>query len=258
MSALCCIGLSVASRIIGTYTLALSILIINVFMSHFFMGNHEHDFFGTLESWAPIGLNWTLIFKYFRLDRESQVIAICSYAILVYSMLFLISSAYLTYGSITVSTLILNHFTKKYFWHVTTSSKLANDLANFRVCLQRKSKYAVPWLYMQMVSIIDQSTALGIQLMHERYDVFDKSTWYIPLCCTYLLLNAYFWMVVQSARREWSKNRENQQISQISGNLTNEVTTKSPSYVSLSFMTNPSSYQPSNTLPFYDTSNRTK
>ncbi|XP_043685926.1 uncharacterized protein LOC122637687 isoform X2 [Vespula pensylvanica] len=133
MSALCCIGLSVASRIIGTYTLALSILIINVFMSHFFMGNHEHDFFGTLESWAPIGLNWTLIFKYFRLDRQSQVIAICSYAILVYSMLFLISSAYLTYGSIT-----------------------------------RKSKYAVPWLYMQMVSIIDQSTALGIQLMHER------------------------------------------------------------------------------------------
>ncbi|XP_035717595.1 uncharacterized protein LOC118439721 isoform X1 [Vespa mandarinia] len=223
MSALCCIGLSVASRIIGTYTLALSILIINVFMSHFFIGNHEHDFFGTVESWAPIGLHWALVFKYFRLDRQSQVIAICSYAIFVYSMLFLISSAYLTYGSIT-----------------------------------RKSKYAVPWLYMQMISIIDQSTALGIQLIHERYDVFDKSTWYIPLCCIYLLLNAYFWMVVQSSRREWSKNIENQQISQISGNLTDEVTTKSPSYVSLSFMTNQSSYQPSNTLPFYDTSNSMK
>ncbi|KAK2588087.1 hypothetical protein KPH14_004149 [Odynerus spinipes] len=225
MNGLCCIGLSVASRIIGTYTMSLSILMINVFMSHFFARENEEDFFGTVESWAPIGLNWALVFRYFRLERRSQVIAICSYAILLYGMLFLISSAYLAFGSIA-----------------------------------RKPKCAVPWLYMQMISIIDQSTALGIQLMHVQYDVFNKSTWYIPLSCVYLLLSAYFWMVVQSARKEWFNGGQNQRItvSRISGNLPDETTTKSPSYVSLSFMTNQSSYQPSTTLPFYDASNSAK
>lgn len=226
MNGLCCISLSIASRIIGTYTMSLSILMINVFMSHFFSKENEEDFFGTVESWAPIGLNWALVFRYFQLERRSQVVAICSYSILAYGILFLTTSAYLAFGSIA-----------------------------------RKPKCAVPWLYMQMISIIDQSTALGIQLMHVQYDVFDKSAWYIPLSCVYLLLSAYFWMIVQSARKEWfNGGHENQRItvSRISGNLSDEATTKSPSYVSLSFMMNQSSYQPSNALPFHDASTSAK
>ncbi|XP_043492145.1 uncharacterized protein LOC122517689 [Polistes fuscatus] len=218
-NSLCCMGLTIASRMISTYTLAFSILLINVFTSQLLIKVPEGDFFRTLESWAPVGLGWTFIFKHIQLDDPCEIIAIACSTIIVYSSLFFITSAYLAYGS-TV----------------------------------RESKYAVPWLYMQMISIIDQTASLTIQLLQEGYEIFKKSTLYAILCCTYLILNIYFWMIVEGARKEWSKQIENQ-VPQTSENLiTNEVPVKSPSYVSTSLMVNqqPSTFQQSNDLPSYD------
>lgn len=75
-----------------------------------------------------------------------------------------------------------------YFGHVTTLSSLANDRANFRVRSQRKHKCAVPWMYLQIINIIDQSVALSIHLTHsqKQYDALEKSMWYIPVSSIYL------------------------------------------------------------------------
>lgn len=57
---------------------------------------------------------------------------------------------------------------KMYFGHVTALSQLANDYANFRIRSQRRHKYAVPWMYLQMISIIDQTVALSDHIIQDR------------------------------------------------------------------------------------------
>lgn len=188
---------------IGTYTMSLSILMINVIMSKFFTKDRDEDFFDSIENWAFLGLNWVQILKSSQLQRKANTAIMC---FLIYTMLFLLASVYLALGSIS-----------------------------------RKPKCAVPWMYLQMISIIDQSVALSIHLTHPpHYDVYDKSIWYIPVSSFYLLLSAYFWMVVQAARREWCNGEENcseldprntiSVIPPISGNAP-----KSPSFLAQNF-----------------------
>ncbi|XP_015176513.1 PREDICTED: uncharacterized protein LOC107066423 isoform X2 [Polistes dominula] len=150
-NSLCCMGLTIASRMVSTYTLAFSVLLINVFASQLLIKNTEADFFKTLDSWTPLGLSWTFIFKHIHLNNPCEIIIIGCSSIIFYSFLFFVTSAFLAYGS-TV----------------------------------RISKYAVPWLYMQMISIIDQSAYLGSQLLSNGYEMFKKYTFFSILCCTFL------------------------------------------------------------------------
>lgn len=205
MAGVCCIGLSAGARIIGTYTMSLSILMINMLMSSFFSRERDEEFFKSIETWALLGLNWAQILRYSQIQKKAQTVLVC---FLVYCVFLLLASAYLALGSIS-----------------------------------RKPKCAVPWMYLQMISIIDQSIALSIHLTHSpQHDVYDKSMWYIPTATAYLLLCAYFWMVVQEARREWSKGEGSCEESQprpatafsVSSSLANTGEPKTPSFLSQS------------------------
>ncbi|KAI4503868.1 hypothetical protein M0802_001271 [Mischocyttarus mexicanus] len=103
MDTLCCMGLTIASRMISTYTLAFSILLINVFTSHLLTKTQKSEFFKILDSWSPVGLSWTFIFKYIQLDNQFEIIAISCTVIILYSSLFFVTSGYLAYGSTVVS-----------------------------------------------------------------------------------------------------------------------------------------------------------
>ncbi|XP_034182238.1 uncharacterized protein LOC117605248 [Osmia lignaria lignaria] len=170
MSKLCCIGLSLATRIIGTYTMSLSVLTINVLMSNYFSRATDNEFFDSIQGWAFLGLNWIQVLRSSQAETKAQTAVVF---FLAYTISFLLASAYLALGSIS-----------------------------------RKPKCAVPWMYLQMISIIDQSVALSIHLTHgSEYDAYDQSMWYIPVSSVYLLTSTYFWMVVQSARRQWAEER---------------------------------------------------
>ncbi|XP_017789345.1 PREDICTED: LOW QUALITY PROTEIN: uncharacterized protein LOC108571743 [Habropoda laboriosa] len=173
MSKLCCFGLSLATRIISTYTMSISILMVNLLMSNYFSRETDNEFFDSIENWGLFGLNWLQVLKNSQMEKKKNLKFVAQTAVvflLVYTILFLLTSAYLALGSIS-----------------------------------RKPKCAVPWMYLQMINIIDQSVALSIHLTHgPQCDVYDKSIWYIPVSSVYLLLCAYFWMVVQAARKEWS------------------------------------------------------
>lgn len=206
MTKVCCIGLSAAARIIGTYTMSLSILMINMLMSNFFSREKDEDFFKSIETWALLGLNWAQILRYSQIQKKAQTVLVC---FLLYCVLFLMASAYLALGSIS-----------------------------------RKPKCAVPWMYLQMISIIDQSVALSIHLTRSPPDdVYDKSMWYIPAATAYLLLCAYFWLVVQEARRQWSTTQENSveprsrpaAAPAASGSAAASGEPKSPSFLSQNF-----------------------
>ncbi|XP_076654683.1 uncharacterized protein LOC143360040 isoform X2 [Halictus rubicundus] len=159
MSKLCCIGYSLAARIISTYTMSAAILIINVLMSDYFSRLTDNSFFDSVASWALLGLNWMQILRNLQVERRAEAAVV---VLLVYAISFLLASVYLALGSIS-----------------------------------RRPKCAVPWMYLQMISIIDQSVALTIHLTHgSQYDVYDKSVWYIPASSIYL-----------RKRREVSGNR---------------------------------------------------
>lgn len=203
MSKLCCIGLSLATRIIGTYTMSLSILTINVLMSNYFSRTTDNEFFNTIQNWSFLGLNWIQVLRNSQIETKAQTTVAFFF---VYTISFLLASAYLTLGSIS-----------------------------------RKPKCAVPWMYLQMISIIDQSVALSIHLIHgSQYDAYDSSMWYIPVSSVYLLMCTYFWMVVQAARKQWAEERQNRAdfdlrdvVSATQSNNTNGP--KSPSYLSQNF-----------------------
>ncbi|KAH0953608.1 hypothetical protein HN011_000100 [Eciton burchellii] len=166
MNKLCCIGVSLAARIIGTYTMSISILMINVLMSNFFSRKGDEDFFDSLKNWTVLGLNWMESIRYMQLQKKAQIAMTC---FLVYVLLFLLASAYLALGSIS-----------------------------------RRHKCAVPWMYLQMISIIDQTVALSFHLTHaEQNSAFARATWYTPVSSVYLVLSVYLWMIVQAARRMW-------------------------------------------------------
>ncbi|CAL7947796.1 unnamed protein product [Xylocopa violacea] len=203
MNKVCCIGLSLATRIISTYTMSLSILMINVLMSSYFSRVTDNDFFDFVESWGLVGLNWMHIVRNSQLERKAQTGAVF---LLVYTISFLLASAYLALGSIS-----------------------------------RRPKCAVPWMYLQMISIIDQSVALSIHLTHGlQYDVYDQSVWYIPVSSVYLLFCAYLWAIVRAARKEWANEQENCTDSPLTEATSvtqpdNGNGLKSPSFISQNF-----------------------
>jgi len=71
-----------------------------------------------------------------------------------------------------------------YFGHVTALSQLANDNDNFRVCSQKKHMSAVPWMYLQMISVIDQTVALSNHIIHDQQSTLYL--WYTTVCSIYL------------------------------------------------------------------------
>ncbi|KAI4503867.1 hypothetical protein M0802_001270 [Mischocyttarus mexicanus] len=76
-----------------------------------------------------------------------------------------------------------------------------------------------------------------------------------PCSMHFALLNVYFWLVVEGARKEWLENREilTTNIQQTSENVINEVVVKSPSYVSTTLMANQQfASRRINDLPSYD------
>nr|XP_033321803.1 uncharacterized protein LOC117217966 [Megalopta genalis] len=171
MTKLCCMGYSLAARMIGTYTMSISILIINVLMSDYFSRPTDDSFFDSVSDWSLLGLNWMQILGNLRVEKKAETAVVF---LLLYAILLLLASAYLALGSIS-----------------------------------RRPKCAVPWMYLQMISIIDQSVALAIHLTHgSQYDVYDKSVWYIPVSSIYLMFSAYIWTVVQVARKDWLDQEE--------------------------------------------------
>ncbi|XP_011505852.1 PREDICTED: uncharacterized protein LOC105368528 [Ceratosolen solmsi marchali] len=171
MGKMCCISLTLAVKLIGTFGLSLSILMINMLVSDFFSKQHEEEFIIALESWMLFGLNWTYVMKNLKVVETARTLLTC---VLIYSVLSLVANALLALSS-----------------------------------LLKKPNYVLMWMYMQMISIFDQTIALTMQLTRDdKSDGEDKSAWYIPVCSIYLLISGYFWMVVSAARREWIKNRE--------------------------------------------------
>ncbi|XP_017886067.1 uncharacterized protein LOC108628572 [Ceratina calcarata] len=200
MKSLCCIGLSLATRIISTYSMSVSILMINLLMSNYFSRVTDDEFFDTAEGWGLLGLNWMQILRTSQFDRKAQTAVVF---FLVYAISFFLASAYLALGSIS-----------------------------------RKPKCAVPWMYLQMISIIDQSVALSIHLTHGlQYDVYDKSIWYIPTSSVYLLLSVYLWTIVQATRKEWATEQQctDLPLTEVMSPQDNGNGPKSPSFLSQNF-----------------------
>ncbi|XP_032675109.1 uncharacterized protein LOC116845957 [Odontomachus brunneus] len=200
-----CIGVSLAARIIGTYTMSLSILMINVLMTNFFSRKGEEEFFDSCKTWAMLGLNWMQILRNTQLQKKVLVAMIC---FLTYALSFLLASACLALGSIS-----------------------------------KRHKCAVPWMYLQMISIIDQLVTLCIHLIHsqEQYDVLEKFTWYIPISIIYLIFSIYLWVIVQAAQKQWfSEQQENVDgMTTISSHLSTTVQnscSKTPSFLSQNFL----------------------
>ncbi|XP_077265897.1 uncharacterized protein LOC143899464 [Temnothorax americanus] len=195
---LCCIGVSFAARIIGAYTMSTSVLLINVLVSNFFSRDEDDDFFESVKTWAMLGVNWMQAMRYTQLQKKAQAALIC---FLIYAVSFLLASAYLALGSIS-----------------------------------RRHMSAVPWMYLQTISVIDQTVALCSHIIHDRQTTFYL--WYITICSIYLILSAYFWMVVEAARNQWYD--EQNRIASIESSVLEFVSTpssgsKSPSFLSQNF-----------------------
>ncbi|XP_074112407.1 uncharacterized protein LOC141536068 [Cotesia typhae] len=171
MNSLCCVSLTIAARIIAALGLSISILMINVVMSAFFVKVQSDDFYSTIKTWTILGLNWTQYIKKFNLSNEAQAVFFC---FLSYAFLLLISSTLLAFATIL-----------------------------------RKPSCALPWMYLQIISIADQITALVIYLTANSNSNNSQSSplyWHSSLSSIFLLISAYFWMVVFSARESWLEN----------------------------------------------------
>ncbi|XP_014214881.1 uncharacterized protein LOC106644046 [Copidosoma floridanum] len=185
---MCCMSLTLAVKLIGTYGMSLSILMINMLISNFFSSRKEDKLIIALESWMLLGFNWTFVIKSMKVVETARMLLIC---VLIYSSLFLVANALMTLGS-----------------------------------LLKKPDYLLPWMYMQMISIIDQTISLAVQLSSN--DAPDKWGLYLPACSIYLVLSSYFWMLVSSARQEYMNELESE-----SRGRTSTMVTSSPAGRSL-------------------------
>ncbi|XP_012531788.1 uncharacterized protein LOC105834101 [Monomorium pharaonis] len=197
---MCCISVSLVARIIGAYTMSTSLLLINVLVSNFFSRKGDDDFFESIKTWAILGVNWMQAIRYTHLQKKAQTALIC---FLIYAITFLLASAYLALGSIL-----------------------------------RRHMSAVPWMYLQMISVIDQTVALSNHIIHEQQSTLYL--WYITVCSIYLMMSVYSWMIVEAARNQWYDERN--QIANIEPNILDFVSTtstssssKSPSFLSQNF-----------------------
>ncbi|XP_072745086.1 uncharacterized protein [Anoplolepis gracilipes] len=195
----CCIDMSFAARIVGTYTMSISILMINVLVSNFFARMEDEDFFESVTSWAIFGLNWMQAFRYTHLQKKAQTAMVC---FLIYIILFLLASMYLAMGSIS-----------------------------------RRHKYAVPWMYLQIINIIDQTVALCDQIIYDENVTLATSV----TCSSYLILSVYLWMIVHAARNQWYEVQQNHvECESTMSDFLPELPTdgsglKSPSFLSQNF-----------------------
>ncbi|XP_015607953.1 uncharacterized protein LOC107273873 [Cephus cinctus] len=172
MERICCMGLTLASRIIGMIGLTSSILLINVLVSDFFSNQEENFFASAIDSWILFGLNWTQLVKNSEFNRPTDSILLC---FLIYSLAFLCASGLLILGSI-----------------------------------YKKRFYAMPWLFLELISITDQFVALIVLLTQDiDSELFDSYPWYTPLSSLCLLISVYFWMTVYNAQKEWYLNSIN-------------------------------------------------
>ncbi|XP_018300402.1 uncharacterized protein [Mycetomoellerius zeteki] len=208
-----CISVSFAARMIGAYTMSISILLINLLVSKFFSRESDDDFFESAKTWAVLGLNWIqAIQKYTVGKKKAESALIC---FLIYAVLFLSASIFLTIGS-----------------------------------LSKRHTAAVPWMYLQMGSVIDQAVSLS------NHMIYDQRTtlyfWYTTICSVYLMLSVYFWMVVEAARNQWYNeqsrniNCESFMLNTLSTPMSSNL--KSPSFLSQNFSMFEQSH-PSTILP---------
>ncbi|XP_011168612.1 uncharacterized protein LOC105201985 [Solenopsis invicta] len=195
---LCCISVSFAARIIGAYTMSTSILLINVLVSNFFSRNGDDDFFESIKTWTILGVNWLQALRYTHLQKKAQAALVC---FLVYAISFLLASAYLALGSIS-----------------------------------KRHTSAVPWMYLQMINVIDQTAALANCIIYERQSTLYL--WYTTVCSIYLIMSIYFWMVVEAARNQWYDEQNqtaNNESSMLEFETTSTTSLKSPSFLSQNF-----------------------
>ncbi|XP_034949112.1 uncharacterized protein [Chelonus insularis] len=201
MTTLCCISLTIAARIIAALGLSTAILMINVVVSEYFVRIEDDEFLTAIKSWTLIGLNWTRCIKSLKLTNEVQVTFIC---LLSYATLLLTVNGLLAIGTI-----------------------------------YKKSKHALPWMYVQIFSIADQMTSVIIFLTSSSINSNQTSQIQAssPLSCIYLITNMYFWLIVFSAREQWIRKSE---LSLNNGNPSAIITEpprdsnvpKTPSYLS--------------------------
>ncbi|KYM98272.1 PREDICTED: uncharacterized protein LOC108777711 [Cyphomyrmex costatus] len=199
---LCCIDVSFAARIIGAYTMSVTILLINVLVSNFFSRKEDGDFFESVKTWAILGLNWMQIIQKCTGVKYKAESALISF--IIYAGLFLSASIFLTIGSLS----------KK---HTAAA--------------------AVPWMYLQMCSVIDQAVSLSNHIIHDQRTTLYF--WYTTVCSVYLMLSVYFWMVVEAARNQWYNEQiENANCGSIVLDTVSTTTSsnlKSPSFLSQNF-----------------------
>ncbi|XP_043469781.1 uncharacterized protein LOC122503343 isoform X2 [Leptopilina heterotoma] len=138
---------------------------INILVTDFLSAEEPDKFSITVESWTLFGLNWTYFVKNVHKSYQAKILLFC--------VLFYAGCSF---------------------------------VANTMLCLASISKrpnYLVLWIYIQIISIIDQSFAIVMNLLNSDLKFFKKSDWSMPLSSSYLLLSAYFLIIVRSARKHW-------------------------------------------------------
>ncbi|XP_050459383.1 uncharacterized protein LOC126855611 [Cataglyphis hispanica] len=165
---ICCIDVSLAARIIGAYTMSTSVLMINMLVSNFFSKSDDEDFFKVAKNWAILGFNWMQAFRYMHLQNKVQTAMV---SFLTYISLFLLAGAYLALASFT-----------------------------------RRHKYAVPWMYLQIISITDQTMALSNHIIQQQQNATLARS---MTCSIYLISSIYLWMIVHAARKQWYEEQRN-------------------------------------------------
>ncbi|XP_033229208.1 uncharacterized protein LOC117180808 [Belonocnema kinseyi] len=207
-----CISFSLATRLIGTFGLTVSILMINILATSFLSTEDLDQISATIESWTLFGLNWTFIVKKTQGQKHAEVLMIC---ILLYAGISLIVNGLLSFASTS-----------------------------------RKPQLTLPWICVQVINIIDQSIAIAVHLSCTDFSSRGKrSPWYMPISSMYLVLSAYFLIIVCAARKEWTNSsRENENIYISTITRTYDLSQglnmpKSPSYIYVqnSFMESPKS-----------------
>lgn len=160
-----CISYSLATKLVGSFGITVSILMINILVTDFLSAEEPDKFSLTVESWTLFGLNWTYFVKNVQKTYQAKILLCC--------VLFYAGCSF---------------------------------VANTMLCLASISKrpnFLTFWIYLQIISIIDQSFAIVMNLLNSDLKFFKKSDWSMPLSSSYLLLSAYFLIIVRSARKHW-------------------------------------------------------
>ncbi|XP_063972617.1 uncharacterized protein LOC135160222 [Diachasmimorpha longicaudata] len=165
----CCISSTIAARIIAMVGLATTILMINVLVSDYF-SRSEEEFFEAIKMWAMVGLHWTEIVMITQIANQAGIILLL---FLGYSVLSLICSSFLAFGTV-----------------------------------YRHPKCTIPWLHLQLISVLDQTVALTFHILYAPKPLPGSNpepfNWNVLASSIYLLITIYFWVTVYAAREDWT------------------------------------------------------